>query len=263
MVWGAGKDKKVKEAWPIIATGSAEVANKGVDRTVFTKVFQVHTSHSSEAANGCRGGLVEPSAGYQAEIPSGRQKGAVFLQGMSSREKFCSSGWTSTIAKLLPPVSPLLPPSSLSPVLQPPGAAALPLGSSPGLEMGCCLAWQGQFYYQSDSLPRRLFTPWLVKVTTGGRTPSRLGFTQDPVTDRSALLPPIAPTSPSHAFCSLLPQHSHAAQTAARYYSVVAWIPLNACQSAQRAESELFKLHLLKDPWCLFLLFVFSNSLKS
>lgn len=149
MVWGAGKDKKVKEAWPIIATGSAEVANKGVDRTVFTKVFQVHTSHSSEAANGCPGGLVEPSAGYQAEIPSGRQKGAIFLQGVSSREKFCSSGRTSTIAKLLPPVSPLLPPSSLSPVLQPPGAAALPLGSSPALEMGCCLAWQGQFYYQT------------------------------------------------------------------------------------------------------------------
>lgn len=74
---------------------------------------------------------------------------------------------------------------------------------------------------------------------------------------------PGVPTGPMAQPCSLPPQHSPAAQTAARYYSVVAWIPLNACQSAQRAESELFKLHLLKDPWCLFLLFVFSNSLKS
>jgi len=115
----------------------------------------------------------------------------------------------------------------------------------------------------SDSLPRRVFTPWLMKVTTGGRTHSGLGFTQDPSTHCSAPLPPVDPTSPSHASRSVPLQHSHAAQTAAHYYSVVAWIPLNACQSAQRAESELFKLHLLKDPWCLFLLFVFSNSLKS
>lgn len=262
MVWGAGKDKKVKEAWPIIATGSAEVANKGVDRTVFTKVFQVHTSHSSEAANGCPGGLVEPSAGYQAEIPSGRQKGAIFLQGVSSREKFCSSGRTSTIAKLLPPVSPLLPPLLTFSCTSTTWSCSPSLGVLPSLGNGV-LFGLARAVLLSDSLPRRVFTPWLVKVTTGGRMGSRLGFTQDPVTHRSALLPPVAPTSPSHASCSLLPQHSHAAQTAARYYSVVAWIPLNACQSAQRAESELFKLHLLKDPWCLFLLFVFSNSLKS
>lgn len=53
MLGGAGKHKKVKEAWPSITTGSAEVANKGVGRTVFTKVSPVHTSHSSEDANGC------------------------------------------------------------------------------------------------------------------------------------------------------------------------------------------------------------------
>ena len=56
---------------------------------------------------------MQTSAGCQEEIPSGRQKGAVFLQGMSSREKFCSSGRTSTVAKLLPPISPVLPPPFL------------------------------------------------------------------------------------------------------------------------------------------------------
>lgn len=60
MLWGAGKDKKVKEAWPSITTDTAEVANKGVSRTVFTKVSPVHTSHSSEAANGCPGGWHSP-----------------------------------------------------------------------------------------------------------------------------------------------------------------------------------------------------------
>lgn len=50
----------MKEAWPSITTGSAEAANKGVGRTVCTKVSLVHTGRSSETANGCLGGWRSP-----------------------------------------------------------------------------------------------------------------------------------------------------------------------------------------------------------
>lgn len=204
------------------------------------------------------GGLLQSNAGCQEEIPAARKKGAVFLQGMSSWEKFCSSEWTSTVAKVLPPVSPVLSPASpLSPMLQPPGAAALPLGTpQPWKPHGIWLR-EGSFAIRLvtkegvHSLPCESHNRLWAGVHTGPQHRS------------------LSPTPSCHPYfflmCipSLPPHYSQAAQTAARYYSVVAWIPLNTCQSAQRAESELFKLHLLKDPWCLFLLFVFSNSLKS
>lgn len=221
----------------------------------------MHT-HSSEAANSCPGaataqrGLPGRNLFWQAErssFPARSEQPREILQ-LWVKLNHCQAApfhWSS-------PSSPF-PTLSCTPATWS-CSSSLGVLHSPG---NIALFGLARAVLLSDSLPRRVFTPWFGKVTTGSHTRSGLGFTQDPGTYRSDLLPRVTPTSPSHASHSLLLQHGHAAQTAARYYSRVAWIPLNACQSAQRAESELFKLHLLKDPWCLFLLFVFSNSLKS
>lgn len=102
--------------------------------------------------------------------------------------------------------------SPLSPVLGPPGAAALPSGSSSALKATCCLPWRGQFYYQP---------PYQEGIHSLSRqSHNRLGWgSHRTLAQHSALLPPIVPTSSSHCFP---PQHSHAEQTAAPYYSVVA-----------------------------------------
>lgn len=172
------------------------------------------------------------------------KKAAAFREGRSSWQKPRSSGRTSALTKLLCPVSWALPPR---PHLLRHFSCLESLSVIPSLGSGMLLARRGQLCYQTHHWGGHSL-PQLTKATVGSRL-----YT----------LWPGVPTGPMAQSCSLPPQHGPAAQTAARYYSVVAWIPLNACQSAQRAESELFKLHLLKDPWCLFLLFVFSNSLKS
>lgn len=178
------------------------------------------------------------------EIPPGRDKGAAFLERASSQQTL----WLQTN------FSPRQSAHCCQPSCHP-----FPTFSCPSATRSCS-------FFFPWSLPQ----PWQQHAVCPGRVaslpgslPSRAtssltntGFTRDPrhiAQPRSLPLPPLS--SPA--------LHSPAAQTTAHYYWVVAWIPLKACQSAQRAESELFKLHLLKDPWCLFLLFVFSNSLKS
>lgn len=51
----------------------------------------------------------------------------------------------------------------------------------------------------SDLLPRRVFTPCPVKVTTGSPMCSGLGFSRDAGTHLSTLLPPVTPTCSSCA----------------------------------------------------------------
>lgn len=151
MLWDSGKDKKVKEAWSSITIGSAEVSNKHADRRVFTKVFLVHTSHSNEAANGCPGGWCSLDLAVRKKSLLKGKKEHFFCKEWTDKRNFAALDEPQLLPSLLfssAQLCALLPPL-LSPVLQPPGAAGLPSGSSPALEMVCCLLWLGQFYYQT------------------------------------------------------------------------------------------------------------------
>lgn len=226
-------------------------------RTVHTKVSPVQVSYSSEAANGWLGGCCSPVLAVKKKFLLPRRKEQFSCKEWAAERNFAALGEPQLLPSCsLPSAQFCLPPphfplcfSHLE--LQPSPWVLLSLGNCMGFgSERAILLW--------DLLPRRVFTACPVKVTPGSRMCSGLGSTWDPGTDHSAL-PRRFPCFFLMCIPSFPPQHSQAA----RYYSVVAWIPLNACQSAQRAESELFKLHLLKDPWCLFLLFVFRNSLKS
>lgn len=227
-------------------------------RTVHTKVSPVYISYSSEVVNGWLGGCCSPVLAVKKKFLLPKRKEQISCKEWAAEVNFAallpSCSLPSAQSCLLPPHFPLC-------------FSHLELQPSP---WGPPQSWKPHgVWLREGSFTIRLVTKegvhsLPVKATAGSTECVLWAGVHTGPQHRS-----LSPAPSCHPYFCLMsipsfpPQHSQAAQTAARYYSVVAWIPLNACQSAQRAESELFKLHLLKDPWCLFLLLVFSNSLKS
>lgn len=222
----------------------------------------MHVSYSSEAANGWLGGCCSPVLAVKKKFLLPEKKEQFSCKEWAAERNFAALSEPQLLPRCsLPSAQSCLPPPHF-----PLCFSHLELQPSP---WGPPQPWKPHgIWLREGSFAIRLVTKEGVHSLpreSHNRQPHVLwaGVHMGPQ-HRS-----LSPTSSCHPYfflmCipSVLPHHSQAAQTAAHYYSVVAWIPLNTCQSAQRAESELFKLHLLKDPWCLFLLFVFSNSLKS
>jgi len=75
----AVKGKKVKEGWPKITTGSAEMPGKGGGRTICTTGVPLVHSFPLPSCKSPLRGWPSPELAVE-EIPPGREKGAAFLE---------------------------------------------------------------------------------------------------------------------------------------------------------------------------------------